>query len=264
MTRLLDGSTPRDQARLLEQANSVGGAFMSVPPNIHLHYTMPSDQYKTLLRWWLGVPLNVPPDPGGHIKCPGCQAEIDVFGDHLLCCRRNNFITRHMAVQDTLAILLQEGGQGVTKEVPIPLAGTALRPADLLVANWSAGKDTAIDITVCHAWQVGEQRVAGNINQDIISRERWRSFLKRKETDKHNKYDISCSTAGWSFSAMAFGTWGGVGPECAKMLHQITKRAASWQEGDLRASKTEQARHAVGWSLMVKVLEHMNNKNYLG
>ena len=72
MTRLLDGSTPRDQARLLEQTNSVGQAFMSVPPNIHLHYTMPSDQYKTLLRWWLGVPLNVPPDPGGHIKCPGC------------------------------------------------------------------------------------------------------------------------------------------------------------------------------------------------
>ena len=56
-----------------------------------------------------------------------------------------------MAVQDTLAGLLQEGGQGVTKEVPIPLAGTAMRPADLLVANWSAGKNTTIDITVCHA-----------------------------------------------------------------------------------------------------------------
>jgi hypothetical protein len=168
-----------------------------------------------------------------------------------------------MAVQDALAILLQESGQGVTKEVPIPLAGAALRPADLLVANWSGGKDTAIDITVCHAWQVGEQRAAGNINQDIISRERWRTFLKRKETDKHSKYDITCSTAGWAFAAMAFGTWGGTGPECAKLLHQITKRAASWQEGDLRASKSEQARHAVGWALMMKVLEHLNNKNYL-
>ena len=60
-----------------------------------------------------------------------------------------------MAVQDTLAGLLQEGGQGVTKEAPIPLAGTAMRPADLLVANWSAGKDTAIDIIVCHACKSG-------------------------------------------------------------------------------------------------------------
>ena len=263
MTRLLDMSTARDQARLLEEANSVGHAFMAVPPNANLYYTLPSDQYKTALRWWLGLPLNTPPDPGGTIRCPGCQASVDEFGDHLLCCPRNNFITRHMAVQDTLASLLQEGGQGVTKEVRIPHAGNALRPADLLVANWMGGKDTAIDVTVCHAWQVGEHRAVGSSGQEIVSRERWRTFLRRKEADKHNKYDMLCSSAGWGFMAMAFGTWGGVGPECAQLLHRITKRAASWQEGDLRASKLEQARMAVGWCLMTKILEHLNNKNYL-
>ena len=57
-----------------------------------------------------------------------------------------------MAVQDTLALLFQEGGQGVTKEVQIPIAGTTLRPADLLVANGIAGRDTAVDVTVCHSW----------------------------------------------------------------------------------------------------------------
>ena len=107
MTRLLDTSTPRDQVRLLEQAKSVGHAFMAVPPNANLHFTLPSD--KTALRWWLGIPLNAPPDAGEVMKCPGCTTDIDVFGDHLLCCRRNNFFTRHMAVQDTLALLLQEG-----------------------------------------------------------------------------------------------------------------------------------------------------------
>ena len=65
---------------------------------------------------------------------------MDEFGDYLLCCARNNFITRHMAVQDTLASLFQEGGQGVAKEVRIPHAGNALRPADLLVANWMGGR----------------------------------------------------------------------------------------------------------------------------
>ena len=250
MTRLLDMSTARDQARLLEEANSVGHAFMAVPPNANLYYTLPSDQYKTALRWWLGLPLNTPPDPGGTIRCPGCQVSVDEFGDHLLCCPRNNFITRHMAVQDTLASLLQEGGQGATKEVRIPHAGNALRPADLLVANWMGGKDTAIDVTVFHAWQVGEHRAGGSSGQEMVSRERWRTFLRRKEADKHNKYDMLCSSAGWGFMAMAFGTWGGVGPECAQLLHRITKRAASWQEGDLRASKLEQARMAVGWCLM--------------
>ena len=54
-----------------------------------------------------------------------------------------------------------------------------------------------------------------------------------------------------------------MGPECAQLLHRITKRAASWQAGDLRASKLDQARMAVGWCLMTKILEHLNNKNYL-
>ena len=46
MARLLDTSTARDQARLLEESNSVGHAFMAVPPNANLYYTLPSDQYK--------------------------------------------------------------------------------------------------------------------------------------------------------------------------------------------------------------------------
>ena len=58
--------------------------------------------------------------------------------------------------------------------------------------------------------------------------------------------------------------WAGTGPECPKLLHQISKRATSWQDGDLRARKMEQANMAVGWSLMTKVLEHLNNKNFLG
>ena len=145
MTKLLDSTSPRDQARLLEQTNSVGHAFMSVPPNSNLHYTLPSDEYKTGLKWWLGMEIFSPPDPGGQATCPGCQMVMDAFGDHLLCCRRNNFVVRHMAVQDALAQLLQEAGQGVTKEVPIPSAGSSLRPADLLIPNWSNGRDTAID-----------------------------------------------------------------------------------------------------------------------
>ena len=34
---------------------------------------------------------------------------------------------------------------------------------------------------------------------------------------------------------MEFGTCGGLGPEGAKVLHRLVKRAASWQEGELRA-----------------------------
>ena len=78
MARLLDTSTARDQARLLEGSDSVGHAFMAVPPNANLYYTLPSDQYKTALRWWLGLPLNTPADPGGSMRCPGCQTGMEI------------------------------------------------------------------------------------------------------------------------------------------------------------------------------------------
>ena len=33
-------------------------------------------------------------------------------------------------------------------------------------------------------------------------------------------------SAGWGFLAVAFGTWGGMGPEAARTIHRLVKRAA--------------------------------------
>jgi hypothetical protein len=62
---------------------------------------------------------------------------------------------------------------------------------------------------------------------------------------------------------MAFGTWGGMGPEGSKLLHRIAKRAAGWLEGDLRARRQEEIRHAVGVTLTRQVLALLERKNYL-
>ena len=62
---------------------------------------------------------------------------------------------------------------------------------------------------------------------------------------------------------MAFGTWGGMGPECSKLISKISKRAAGWHEGEVRASLSEQGRLAVGWALMTKVLDNLTAKNYV-
>jgi hypothetical protein len=252
MTALLDLSSPRDQSRLLEQANGVGHAFMSVPPNNALHFSFPSDSYRLGLKWWLGVSLFGETDPAA---CPGCSAEVDLFGDHLLCCPRNDFQKRHVAVQEVLADLLQAAGQPFTREVVVPsMDASELRPADLLLRAWSAGRDTAVDLTISHGWQVSER---------AATRERWRSFLRKKEEAKHAKYDLPCSRANWAFRAMAFGTWGGQGPEAAKLLARFTKRAAGWQDGDLRASLMETCRLSVGVAVMRQVWRMLELKNFL-
>ena len=79
-----------------------------------------------------------------------------------------------------------------------------------------------------------------------MSRERWRTFLKKKELTKHAKY-------GWGFLAMSFGTWGGMGPEGARVLHRLAKRAASWQEGELRSLRQHELLESVGLAPMRQV-----------
>ena len=67
----------------------------------------------------------------------------------------------------------------------------------------------------------------------------------------------------WSFRAMAFGTWGGVGPEGIKTLSRILQRSAGWLEGDMRASRQEELRYFVGLTLMRQVWELLARKNFL-
>ena len=254
LATLLDAVGTRDQARLLEQQNGIGTAFMATAPSPALHTSIQSDLYRLGLKWWLGLPIVG--EAEGQLICGGCQQLADRFGDHLLCCRRNNFNNRHAAVQESLANVLTESGQGFAREVRIPdVPDSQCRPADLLLRAWDNGTDTAMDLTICHGWQASERT-------NTVKRDRWRGFLCRKERDKHAKYDLLCRKAQWSFRALAFGTWGGLGPEAAKTLHRVLKRAACWQEGDLRAARQDELRLSVGLSLMRHVWRLLEGKNY--
>ena len=139
-------------------------------------------------------------------KCQGCEAAVDDFGDHLLCCPRNNFALRHNALQEALCKVLLQSGQQHQKEVPLR-EGVApdLRPADILLQAWTDGSPCAVDITVTHGWSVAER--------GRPARDNWRPFLRKREERKHVKYDGPCRESGWTFAAMALGTWGGHGPE---------------------------------------------------
>ena len=214
---------------------------------------IPSHRYRLGLKWWLGVPI-INTDDEEETLCPGCGIAVDRFGDHVLSCPRNNFAARHNGVQTALAAILAESNQPHALEVPVPECNdAALRPADLLLKNWFGGQDTAVDLTVCHGWQQSEQN---------LGREKWRAFLRRKEQAKHTKYDQVCRNANWRFTAMSFGTWGGLGPEAGNMLSRIIKKAAAWQDGDIKASLQEDLRHTVGLCLMSHIWDLLEAKNW--
>ena len=251
--RLLEQVQPRDQARLLEQSGGVGTCWMTVTPSTTLHTTISSEEYSLALKWWLGV--SIFPQEEAERTCPGCGQPSDTFGDHLLCCARNNYSKRHRAVQDALADVCTTSGQGFTREVTLPDSPDGeLRPADLLLSNFQAGAPTALDVTVAHGWQPSEQ--------SNVTRERWRTFLRRKKQAKHAKYDAPCKKAGWGFLAAAFGTWGGMGPEASRVVHRLVKRAAGWQEGELRAARQREILEGIGLALMRQIWNLLANKNH--
>ena len=248
--QLLDTVPPRDQARLLEQSSGIENCLMAVTPSNQLHTSINSATYRLGLKWWLGIPIVT----GSNATCPGCSAPVDIWRDHLLLCPRINYAKRHNAVQEALACVLDDSGQGYSREVALPQAG--LRPADLMLRTFQDGKDTAVDLTISHGWQVAER-------SDSISREKWRSFLKRKEHAKQLKYSIPCADAGWEFLPMAFGTWGGLGPSCAKLLHRLVKRAAGWYEGTRKAARQDELRHTVGLALSRQVWCLLEDKAFV-
>ena len=62
---------------------------------------------------------------------------------------------------------------------------------------------------------------------------------------------------------MAFGTWGGLGPEAAKLLGRATQRAASRLEGEFRNRRKEELRINLGLALVRHVWALLNNKNLI-
>jgi hypothetical protein len=160
-------------------------------------------------------------------------------------------------VRDALFSILASSGQAVQREVALPsCADSHLRPADLLLDNWHAGRPSALDVTVVHGW--GAAPASSNA---AVTRDNWRPFLRHKEADKHQKYDGPCAAEGWHFMAAAFGTWGGLGPEGAKVLSRITKRATAWDGADARGASSRLHYEAVGVALFREIFRLLEARN---
>jgi hypothetical protein len=182
---------------------------------------------------------------------------VDPEGDHFLCCKRNNFAERHDAVQDTIFSILSSSGQAVAKEVELQHSQDShLRPADLLLPTGQGGKPTAIDVTVIHGW-------TSAASPAMQPRDNWRPFLRRKEDQKHAKYDDACAREGWNFAAMAFGTWGGMGPEGAKVLSRIVKRATASDTPEGKGAAQSLLRERIGVALLRQVWKLLGAKSLI-
>ena len=62
---------------------------------------------------------------------------------------------------------------------------------------------------------------------------------------------------------MAFGTWGGMGPDACKLLQRVLARAAAWLDGSLRTRKQEELRQTLGLALMGHTWKLLDARNMI-
>ena len=104
-------------------------------------------------------------------------------------------------------MLVQDTGYTTRRSPGRPCPQGEVRLAHVFM-HWNAGRDTAVDITISHAWTSKEES-----SPCAPSQGRHRNFLVWKESAKHRR--CAHEHTRWAFQPAAFGLWC-LGRSCPK------------------------------------------------
>ena len=130
---------------------------------------------------------------------------MDSFGDHLLCCNKAEFYTRHQVIVQCLTAFVAAAGLRVANEVQID---GRERPADIFVDRWTTPDPAAVDVTVTHPLAPGlglNLRLAKEAAAD-------------KEKQKTTKYARLITEKKLHFIPVATTTFGAMGPQATQFI----------------------------------------------
>ena len=244
--RLGKMGTARDQIRMISQEGSLASGWLAVTPSRARNTTLSDIDFRSLCRYWLGLPLM--PD-GAPRECPLCHETCDPFGDHFVNCRKNGWTRRHNAVRDEICNVLCAAGISHRKEV---LAGGRDRPADVLLLSWDKGRDVCIDLTVVNPFTAESYP---------LSLEGARRHLNAAERDKLAKHMASCQSMGWGAHPVAFSPWGGAGSAAKSLVHELLKKAMSELDSSAKGQRTSQLRQNISLALAREVARQLSLRN---
>jgi hypothetical protein len=133
--------------------------WLLAPPIPGLGLSLRNDNFRVALKFRLGLPLF---DSG--LLCPAtskttgvvCGEELDVFGDHALCCHfGTSRLFRHNQMRDIFGHSAKAAGlSAVVIEKKNQITGSKKKPGDITVHQYHRGfSSTAFDVTVAHPLQ---------------------------------------------------------------------------------------------------------------
>jgi hypothetical protein len=179
-----------------------------------LGQTVNSFAFRLALRYRLGLPVY--PE---EFTCPRCVTEtMDVYGDHAIHCRfKPGYKERHDSLRDVLCCLFREAGIQVVKEAEVSFLSNIgpstyrLRPADILLPLWSAGKSTCVDVTGVSPFVTNGTMFLGE------------NALLRAVSRKYAKHASSCSSNGFDFKVFGFDTFGSLSSDALSLLKRLQR-----------------------------------------
>ena len=121
-------------------------------------------------------------------------------------------MARQNAIRDVVFLAAQSAALAPSKETPNLLAGSAERPADVLLPNWCQGKSAALDIHVISPLQsatVAEAAYNQGYALDVGVRRKLTSNLS------------TCRSAGVECIPMVAETLGGLASDCISTIRAI-------------------------------------------
>ena len=168
-------------------------------------------QYSALYR--LVAPIYPSAGP-----CPACKKDSDRYGDHAIVCgSHGERIARHNKLRDAIYSVAASSNLAPRKEENALLPGTSARPADVLIPNWTGGRDTALDVTVVSPLLT--ERVDNAISTPGHT-------LVIAFNDKCRDYLQACEREGLSFIPLPVETLGGWHKKAVEQLRKLARAQA--------------------------------------
>jgi hypothetical protein len=236
--RISTGATPRDEARLHHQKGPIATGWMSVRPSEAAGTLIDSPTYRTLLKWHLGQAI-LPDDWGGG-HCPlQCSATVDIYGDHIVTCKRNKLWERHLGIQSYISRCLLHSG--IPYKCEVSMNNDTKRDADILLQRWENGAGLAIDVAVCHSTPP---------SMPNISTTHADSLLANRADRKRAKYQARCTAIGARFEPLVLSTWGTFSPGGESTWRDIVRRLATSYTGGARHTRIAELHQGLSVALM--------------
>jgi hypothetical protein len=224
LARLKARSSPRTKNLLLACTMAHASDWLLTAPIQGLGLNLPNDNFRMALKFRLGLSLF---EPG--LSCPAsssksgevCGEELDVFGDHALCCHfGTSRVFRHNHVRDIFGHAAKAAGlSAVVIEKKNQISGSKKKPGDITVQQYHRGfSSSAFDVTVAHPLQKKYIDVAMD-DAGVAAQE--------AHDRKHQKALEVCKEEGLHFVPLAWESTGGATETVHETIRKWTNLEAA-------------------------------------